>query len=59
MNTPFVETLLVLADKFCGLFCDPLPWGKSGCRVGIFSLFWGMWGFLLCSWIMGYHLQCP
>ena len=38
---------------FSGYFFDPLPSGEFVCRAGIFGLFWGLWGFLLCSWLVG------
>ena len=41
---------------FSGYFFDPLPSGEFVCRAGIFGLFWGLWDFLLCSWLVG--CQC-
>ena len=28
-------------------------------RAGIFGLFWGLWGFLLCSWLVGCQALRP
>ena len=36
-----------------GVFFRSLAVGEFVCRAGIFGLFWGLWGFLLCSWLVG------
>ena len=53
-NTPKIyenRILGVFFWYFRGIFS--ISWrgggGKFGCRAGIFGLFWGLWGFLLCS----------
>ena len=38
---------------FSGFSSDLMAQGKFGCRTGILGLFWGLWGFLLCSWVVG------
>ena len=34
---------------FRGIFRSLGGLGEFGCRAGVFGLFWGLWGFLLCS----------
>ena len=50
-NTKFVCFRYFLV--FSGYFFDLVVQGEFGCRGGISGLFWGLGGFLFCSWPIG------
>ena len=42
---------------FSGYFFNPLLQGEFVCRAGNFWPLWGLWAFLLCSWLVGCQLS--